>query len=287
MKNFNSFPIYLLIIAFICSCSSSSSLSSNSPLQKRKYTKGYHFSAFDKTKHKSNHELVNTSYKISLDDKTDDDHLNSLTASVENKADFNNSSLNNLNKVIPFHSSPLVNKMINRKIKKLSKKLEKKGFYEIENYTKMLANCDLIIFSDGHEESVKILEVTNYDVKYKRCDNLNGPTFTKSIGTIFKIKYSNGSEEVYGNKASANTTNNNDSDPFGLGLDDFKEQEIALGLLALCLIGFFGIHRMYLGYWGIGILHFLTAGFCMIGTIIDLVKLLNGSLKPKNGEFNS
>ena len=276
MKNFNFFPIYLLIIAFICSCSSSSSLSSNSPLQKRKYTKGYHFSAFDKTKHKSNHELGNNSYKISLDDKTDDDYLNSLTASVDNKADFNNSSLNNLNKVIPFHSSPLVNKMINRKIKKLTKKLEKKGFYEIENYTKMLANCDLIIFSDGHEESVKILEVTNYDVKYKKCDNLNGPTFTKSIGTIFKIKYSNGSEEVYGNKINSSTQSNNPYD---------KDQAIAIGLWFF--LGVLGVHRFYLGHTGIGVLYLLTGSLCGIGWIIDGILFLTGNLKPLDGEWTN
>ena len=41
---------------------------------------------------------------------------------------------------------------------------------------------------------------------------------------------------------------------------------------------------MYLGYWGIGILHLLTGGFCLIGTIVDLIKLLNGTLGPKNGD---
>jgi hypothetical protein len=259
------------------SCSTSSDLSSNKLIQKRKYNKGYHFLALNKSNHNSLIHKKNTLFESSLDYDKGIEQLNSLTASVDNNTDFNYFSKAIFNKENSFTSKPLVDKIIKRKLKKLKEKLD----------VKVIANCDVIIFADGHEESVKIIEITNYDVKYKRCDNIDGPTFTKSIGTIFKIKYSNGSEDVFGNEASSNA-NNNDSDYLGLGLDgEGKDQEIALMCLAACLIGFFGIHRMYLGYWGIGILHFLTAGFCFIGTIIDLVKILDGSLKPKNGEYKS
>lgn len=47
-------------------------------------------------------------------------------------------------------------------------------------------------------------------------------------------------------------------------------------LLILALIGFFGvagIQRFVIGEIGMGILYFLTIGFCGIGTIIDLVNL--------------
>ena len=40
---------------------------------------------------------------------------------------------------------------------------------------------------------------------------------------------------------------------------------------------------MYLSFWGIGILRLLKSGFCIIGTIIDGVNLLNENLGPKNG----
>ncbi len=37
------------------------------------------------------------------------------------------------------------------------------------------------------------------------------------------------------------------------------------------LLGFAGIHRFLINQIGMGILYFLTAGLCMIGTIVDLV----------------
>jgi TM2 domain-containing membrane protein YozV len=45
-------------------------------------------------------------------------------------------------------------------------------------------------------------------------------------------------------------------------------------VLIFTLIGFLGIagiHRFILGQIGMGILYFFTGGFCLIGTIVDLV----------------
>lgn len=45
-------------------------------------------------------------------------------------------------------------------------------------------------------------------------------------------------------------------------------------VLLLTLLGFLilaGVHRFYLGQIGMGLLYLVTAGFCFIGTIIDLV----------------
>ena len=59
--------------------------------------------------------------------------------------------------------------------------------------------------------------------------------------------------------------------------------------IILCCLGFAviaGLHRLYLGYYGLGILYILTGGLCLIGTIIDLIKLLNGDLQPNGGSFD-
>jgi TM2 domain-containing membrane protein YozV len=60
-----------------------------------------------------------------------------------------------------------------------------------------------------------------------------------------------------------------------------KEQQ---NLTILAIIGFFGvagIHRFVIGEVGMGILYFLTGGFCGIGTIIDLV-----NMKQMTSQYN-
>lgn len=49
-------------------------------------------------------------------------------------------------------------------------------------------------------------------------------------------------------------------------------------LLIFALIGLFGIagvHRFFVGHIGMGILYFLTAGLCFIGTIVDMINYKN------------
>lgn len=49
-------------------------------------------------------------------------------------------------------------------------------------------------------------------------------------------------------------------------------------LLILAIIGFFGvagIHRFFVGHIGMGVLYFLTAGLCFIGTIVDMINYKN------------
>jgi len=63
-----------------------------------------------------------------------------------------------------------------------------------------------------------------------------------------------------------------------------KSQIIAL---VLCVVvGTLGIHRFYLGYIGVGILELLTAGCCGILTLIDLIRIITGSLQPKDGSYS-
>lgn len=54
---------------------------------------------------------------------------------------------------------------------------------------------DTIVKSNGDRICAKITEVSTTEVKYKKFDFLDGPTFIENKSNIQLIKYSNGSEE--------------------------------------------------------------------------------------------
>ena len=63
-----------------------------------------------------------------------------------------------------------------------------------------------------------------------------------------------------------------------------KSQLIAL--LLCFFLGGLGIHRFYLGYTWQGIVQILTFGGLGIWVLIDFVRIILGTLKPKGGEYD-
>ncbi|AWW00335.1 hypothetical protein [Arcticibacterium luteifluviistationis] len=56
---------------------------------------------------------------------------------------------------------------------------------------------DLLTTKDGIDIESKILEVLLHDVKYKKFNNLNGPTFTIPKSDILIIRYENGTKDIF------------------------------------------------------------------------------------------
>lgn len=56
---------------------------------------------------------------------------------------------------------------------------------------------DVITLKTGEDINVKVLEVGSADIKYKKADNPDGPSYTVSKNDVFMIKYQNGSKDVF------------------------------------------------------------------------------------------
>tara|TARA_B100000963_G_scaffold184166_1_gene160079 strand:- start:480 stop:1328 length:849 start_codon:yes stop_codon:yes gene_type:complete len=271
---------YLLILTclFILSCSSSSDVVSNRFIQKRKYTKGFNI------KKQQKYSFRDIAYiKKDEETKTNPPHnknldvlnIESVLIASNNNSHFTNEK--NIEKLIKEFSFKNNIKISESKITKASKKATK-FIHKNPNILNQLIDCDLIIMRDGSEVSAKILEITQYEIKYKNCNNLEGPTFTKSLSSIFKINYANGTSQVM----NSNFQNNNNSTN-SLGLEEGeKSQSIAIALWFF--LGAIGVHRFYLGHVGIGVLYLLTFGLCGIGWLIDGILFLTGDLKPADGK---
>ena len=60
-----------------------------------------------------------------------------------------------------------------------------------------------------------------------------------------------------------------------------KDKALAYILWFLCIFGFCGIHRFYMGRWLTGLIWLVTFGFFVIGQLIDLF-LLAGAVDRRN-----
>ena len=99
-----------------------------------------------------------------------------------------------------------------------------------------------------------------------------------SNNAVPTINITNSNDSVNSN------SNTNVNANMGYGLPPRKSKMVAL---ILCILGFFGIaglHRMYVGKVGSGVLHLFTCGICMIGTIIDLIAILSGGFRDSYGQ---
>ena len=64
-----------------------------------------------------------------------------------------------------------------------------------KSYIKKDTCGDKLILKSGDEFVVKIVEVSDKEIKYKRCDNYDGPLYTINKSKVYAIVYSNGITE--------------------------------------------------------------------------------------------
>lgn len=64
---------------------------------------------------------------------------------------------------------------------------------------------DLITKVNGEDINAKIIEVGQTEIKYKRADNLEGPTFTIAKKDVLMVRYENGTKDIFKNERPANS----------------------------------------------------------------------------------
>lgn len=108
--------------------------------------------------------------------------------------------------VLNKESAGLTNREINKTISASAKvpiKLKVKSI-PTKQLPTLLDSCgDIIILRNGEEITVKALEISQQTIKYKRCNNLDGPLISVNTENVFMIKYANGFKEVFKEKPVA------------------------------------------------------------------------------------
>lgn len=69
--------------------------------------------------------------------------------------------------------------------------------------------CDLIVFKNGDEIEGKVTEIGLEEIKFLKCENLEGPFISILKMEVFMIKHPNGTKDVFNSISSSNNENNN------------------------------------------------------------------------------
>lgn len=88
--------------------------------------------------------------------------------------------------------------------------------------------CDIIVCKNGDEIEAKILEIGIKEIKYKRCDNQEGPTISMLNSSVLMIKYPNGTKDII-----KSSVNNEDEEP---KLNVFALFSLIFGILSLLTV---------------------------------------------------
>lgn len=102
--------------------------------------------------------------------------------------------------------------------------------------------CDDLIFKDGTELKAKITEITTTEIKYKRCDQLEGPLYVARKSDVFMIKYANGTREVFKNETVTPATQNPERSAM---VNDGYKKTHPLAILSL-IFSILGIYPLFL-----------------------------------------
>lgn len=85
---------------------------------------------------------------------------------------------------------------------------------------------DIITTKDGNDIQAKILEFTTSEIKYKKFNNQEGPTFTINKSDVLIVRYQNGENEIFNDNHISEThhqTNTNSPIKSGMRYNEYKK----------------------------------------------------------------
>jgi hypothetical protein len=194
MKNLFKKIIPFILIIMISACS----------VNKRRYLSGYDIS-FKKSKIETKAHSQTSTVEKSLNIK---DSYNDVSINSNNSNEILTSSNNEIESILFIDKTPTINSR------------------------KLTDNCDTIIMRNGKEVKCIVSEIGISEIKYKKCDNLNGPIYTVDKNEVLMIQYANGTNDIIENKKSPNFNNKPDT-------DTIKYHPLAVAALICSTVGFF------------------------------------------------
>jgi hypothetical protein len=119
--------------------------------------------------------------------------------------------------------------------------------------TPPIENCDVIYFINGERVEVTNIIIDNEFVRYKNCENINGPTYEAFKSDVSKIEYANGSTIDFRKEASRS--------------EDVKTEPLSIFAFAS---------------GGLGILSLFAGGLGGLGILFALGGIIMGFISKKN-----
>ena len=127
--------------------------------------------------------------------------------------------------------------------------------------------CDKIILQDGSRINGKVMEISSNQVKYKNCEDINGPMITLDKPNVYMIKYSNGTKETITPKPSSNSDRTEQGRPERRRGGGFGIASFILGLFG------FSVLAIIFGAIGLGRERPLK-GLAAVGLILGIIWLI-------------
>lgn len=109
---------------------------------------------------------------------------------------------------------------------------------------------DILVFENGEEIETKVISLDEDEISYKKYNNLDGPIYKVSKGSVYLIKYENGEKEFI-LVAENNGRKNDKKLTIGLGIGVASNKATIGEELSTPLIG--SLYYNFTDRWSLGV----------------------------------